>query len=69
MTDFKAFAEAVAKMRRAQQDYFRKRTQTQLNQAKDLEKEVDRMLLDIAPGNVAVRANLATQTKLFEEPG
>lgn len=69
MTDFEEFAGVVAKMRRAQQDYFRKRTQTQLNQAKDLEKEVDRMLLDIAPGNVAVRANLATQMKLFEEPG
>ena len=69
MTDFKEFAGGVAKMRRAQQDYFRKRTQTCLKEAKAAEAEVDRMLLDIAPGNVAVRANLASQTKLFEEPG
>ena len=69
MTDYKDFAEAVSRMRLAQQNYFRKRTQTWLTQAKSAEAEVDRMLKDIAPQHVGVRVDLASlQQKLFEEP-
>jgi hypothetical protein len=45
MTD-KDFRELVKKMRLAQEEYFRSRSQVVLGTAKELEKQVDRCLID-----------------------
>lgn len=65
MTSHDTFAATVARMRTAQKAYFKKRTDSCLTAAKDLEFEVDVMLRDIAPSNVVVAAETGIQAKLF----
>ena len=57
---FEDFAGSVAKMRRAQKDYFQSRTNRHLSEAKAAEAEVDRLLNELAPSNVSVRAEQQT---------
>lgn len=50
MKNIDEFIEAVKKMRKAQNEYFRTRSGIALNEAKKLEKQVDEMLpQDISP--------------------
>lgn len=65
MANTDIFAETVARMRTAQKAYFKNRTASSLSDAKKLEYEVDVMLLDRAPTNVAVAAETGIQAKLF----
>jgi hypothetical protein len=64
MVTFEAFAASVSKMRQAQKDYFRFKTSQKLSEAKKAEEEVDRMLVQIAPTNVAVRSDMGQQARL-----
>ena len=66
MVTLEELATAVSIMRTTQKQYFKRRTQSLLNQAKDQEKVVDDLLTQLAPGNVAVANNIAQQTRLFE---
>ena len=50
------FAGAVAKMRKAQKNFFQSKTNRHLSEAKAAEAEVDRLLNELAPTNVAIRA-------------
>ena len=55
-------ATAVVKMRTAPKDYFRSKTNRHLSEAKVAEAEVDRLLNELAPTTLAVRAE---QGRLF----
>ncbi|QIP14713.1 hypothetical protein G8759_19890 [Spirosoma aureum] len=65
MVTLTEFAASVSKMRKAQKDYFRLKTNQKLSEAKTVEAEVDRLLGELAPNNVAVRADLGQQARLF----
>lgn len=70
MATLEMLAVATSKMRKLQKEYFRIRTNTLLKEAKAAEAEVDRLLKELAPTNVAIAADLLAsgqgiQTGLF----
>ena len=65
MVTLEMLAEAVSRMRKAQKEYFLRRSNNLLNEAKKAEAEVDAILKAMAPTNVAIRADQGFQADLF----
>jgi len=63
MATLEMLAVATSKMRKIQVAYFSKRTNALLKEAKDAEAEVDQLLRELAPTNVAIAANVLETKK------